>query len=294
MHNHRLVSIVTPIRNAMPFLDEAVASVRSQTYPHWELLLVDDGSTDGSYEIARQYAAETPERIHYLAHAGHRNLGTSASRNLGIQHARGGYIALLDADDVWLPAHLARRVELLERHPEVGFAYGATEEWYSWTGRPEDRHRDTVPELRVELGRLLAPPGPLAAFVLRDAPTPCTCSFVARRAVIDAVGGFEASFGGMYDDQVLYAKLCLTTPVLAVNDQLSRYRRHPDSCYSTAKATGRAVADRLVFLEWLEGYLAIRGVSDADVWRAVRRELRPYRHPRLHRLLARLRRLAAS
>jgi hypothetical protein len=110
---------------------------------------------------------------------------------------------------------------------------------------------------------------------------------------VDAVGGFEASFRGMYDDQVFYAKLCLTTPVLAVPDRLSRYRRHPGSCYSTAKATGRAVGDRLVYLEWLEGYLAVSGVRDAQLWWALRRELRPYRHPRLHRLLARLRHLAA-
>jgi glycosyltransferase involved in cell wall biosynthesis len=293
MDDPRLVSIVTPIRNAMPFLDQAVASVRSQTYPHWELLLVDDGSTDRSDEAARRHAAETPDRVRYLEHAGHTNLGSSASRNLAIQHARGAYIALLDADDIWLPEHLARRIELLGRHPEVGLAYGATEEWYSWSGRPEDRLRDAVPDLRVELGRPMAPPGPLAAFVRREAPTPCTCSILVRRAAVDAVGGFEASFRGMYDDQVFYAKLCLTTPVLAVPDRLSRYRRHPGSCYSTAKATGRAVADRLVFLEWLEDYLVVRGVTDAALRWAVRRELRPYRHPRLHRLLVRLRRLTA-
>ena len=65
--------------------------------------MVDNGSTDRSTDIALQYAAHYPGRVRYLEHAGHQNRGMSASRNLGIKNAAGAYIALLDADDVWLP-----------------------------------------------------------------------------------------------------------------------------------------------------------------------------------------------
>jgi len=98
-----LVSVITIFLDAERFLNEAIESLRAQTYERWELLLVDDGSRDGSSEIAREHAARDPHRIRVLEHAGHANLGMSASRNLGIAHARGDLVALLDADDVYLP-----------------------------------------------------------------------------------------------------------------------------------------------------------------------------------------------
>src|SRR5206468_2884667 len=78
------VSVVVIFLNAERFLDEAIQSVMGQTYPHWELLLVDDGSTDGSSAIARGYTERQPNRVRYLEHPGHRNAGMSASRNLGL------------------------------------------------------------------------------------------------------------------------------------------------------------------------------------------------------------------
>ena len=71
------------------FIQEAIQSVLSQTYEHWELLLVDDGSRDGSSEIARRIATQYPAKVRYLEHTGHQNLGMSASRNLGVRHAKG-------------------------------------------------------------------------------------------------------------------------------------------------------------------------------------------------------------
>lgn len=267
-----LVSVLTPVWNAARFLDETVASVVAQTHGDWELLLADDGSTDESAEVAARWAEREPERIRFLAHPGRANLGTSATRNLALAHARGSYIALLDADDVWLPDHLEQQLAALRRHPSAGWIYGPTEEWFSWSGAPEDVGRDAVPALGVPRERPLAAPGPLAHWVRRAAPTPCTCSVVLRREAVQAVGGFEADFRGMYDDQVLYAKLCLSGSVVAGEACTSRYRRHPDSCYSTAKATGRATADRVAYLDWLGRYLAERRAADGELRRLVDRE----------------------
>ena len=278
-----LVSVITPVLNAGRFLDEAVASVREQTHSRWELLLVDDGSTDGSTAILERWAALDPDRIRSLAHPGRASLGSSASRNLGLRHASGRYIALLDADDVWLPNHLADQIALLEHHPDAGFGYGPTIEWYGWTGDPADASLDHVPDLGVPRERVLPPPGPLIDWVRRGAPSPCTCSVLVRRDVMEAVGGFEAAFPGMYDDQALYTKVCLTTPVVAGARATSRYRRHPDSCYSRAKATGRATVDRRHFIDWLDAYLAEHGVTDPALLRAVRQERRGARHPALGR-----------
>ena len=93
------VSIVVIFKDPGAFLSEAIDSVRAQTLTSWELLLVDDGSSDGSSDLAQALAAAEPRRVRYLEHDGHANRGMSASRNLGIAHAGGDFVAFLDADD---------------------------------------------------------------------------------------------------------------------------------------------------------------------------------------------------
>src|SRR5689334_20378787 len=137
MENSRMnpvVSVIMIFLNGERFLLEAVRSVLQQTYQSWEILLVDDGSTDASTEIARRFALDSPERIRYLEHAQHANRGMSASRNLGMRYARGAYLAFLDADDIWLPAKLEKQVAILEAHPEAAMAYGPLYFWSEWPG----------------------------------------------------------------------------------------------------------------------------------------------------------------
>ena len=86
-------------------------------FDDWELILVDDGSTDASTAMAKAWAASDPARIRYIEHDGHENLGMSASRNLGVAVARGRYVAFLDCDDVWLPSALAHRTASPRRTP---------------------------------------------------------------------------------------------------------------------------------------------------------------------------------
>ena len=111
------VSVVTCFLNPGRYLDETIESVLSQSTDGWELLLVDDGSTDGSTEIAQRYASEYPQRIFYLEHPDHENRGCSASRNLALRHARGEFVGILDADDVLLQQALERRIGILRARP---------------------------------------------------------------------------------------------------------------------------------------------------------------------------------
>src|SRR5919108_4757895 len=160
-----LVSVVIIFWNTARFLQEAIQGALAQTYANWELLLVDDGSNDGSTAIARGYAARDNQRIKYYQHAGHANRGMSASRNLGLRHARGQYIALLDADDVWFANTLEEQVKILEAHPQAAMVYGPLQWWYSWTGRPEDRERDYVENLGVSANTVIQPPRLLSLFL---------------------------------------------------------------------------------------------------------------------------------
>ncbi|MDQ2712181.1 MAG: glycosyltransferase, partial [Acidobacteriota bacterium] len=97
------VSVVCTYLNSISFLVESIDSVLRQSFTDWELLLVDDGSIDGSHAVAELYANRYSGRIIPLHHPGRTNRGISSSRNLGIRHSQGELIALIDSDDVWLP-----------------------------------------------------------------------------------------------------------------------------------------------------------------------------------------------
>jgi len=282
------VSVVMPFLNAQQFIQEAIDSVRAQTYSSWELLLVDDGSSDGSTEIALRYAGQYPRQIRYLVHDGHENRGISASLNRGIHHAAGEYIALLDADDVWLPQKLEQQVVILDSYPEVGMLYGAAQYWYSWTGKPEDRERDCIPQYGVQPNTLLQPPKLLTLFLQGAAPVPCPCSVLLRRKVIGAIT-FEESFRRIFTDQVFYAKVCLKVPVFVSSECWARYRKHPASSCAVVGRTGQLNAARLIFLDWLAKYLTQQGVDDPEIWHALRHKQRRHRHLTLYRLLERAR-----
>ncbi len=273
MSTNSLVSVIVIFLNAAEYLGEAVNSILSQTYEDWELLLVDDGSNDGSSEIAKSYAALQPGRIFYLEHKGHYNLGMSASRNLGINTARGQYIAFLDADDYWLPERLEIHLKILESHPNVGMLFGSTLYWYSWTGHPEDRHRDFMPERRVRQNTLFHPPHSLLPFLDGRMEVPCTCSILVRKESIMKVKGFDESFRGMFEDQAFYAKIFLSESVLAVNDCLAWYRQHSGSHSSISTRSGRSHVAHDVFLKWLESYCYETGMKDEEILRGIRRRL---------------------
>ena len=110
-----LVSIITPCYNGDRYIADTIESVMRQTYPHWEMLIVDDGSSDDTARIAAGYAGRD-ERIKLIQQA---NAGTAAARNAGMKLARGRYIALLDADDIWEPEFLSRQMDFLRRKDAV-------------------------------------------------------------------------------------------------------------------------------------------------------------------------------
>lgn len=291
MKNHPRVSIVTPFLNAERFLAESVESVLAQTRDDWELLLVDDGSTDRSRVIACAFAARFPDRIRVLSHPDNRCHGASASRNVGAAHASGEYIAYLDADDVYLPNKLACQVPVLDAQPEVGMVYAATEYWHSWSGHHEDEGKDWIwREYGVAPDVVVPPPRMLVTFLNDGGTVPCMGSVLVRRSVLERVGGWEESFKAVYTDQVFHAKLCVNAAVLIVDACFDRYRQHQDSSCHTAARSGALDAARLRYLDWLGAYLKQMSVTDANVWRAIKRARRSAAHPRLRRVVRDLQR----
>ena len=117
-----MISIITPIYNGQAFLKETIETVLNQSYSNWELLLIDDGSTDNSKAICETYCKKDNRiKYHYKP-----NGGQASARNLGINKAKGEWIALLDADDLWHPTKLEKQIKTTELYPEVTLCFTNT------------------------------------------------------------------------------------------------------------------------------------------------------------------------
>jgi len=111
-----MVSVIIPTYNRAAFVCEAINSVFSQTFKDYEVIIVDDGSTDNTKEVLNSYC----RNIKYVFQE---NQGASAARNTGLKQSKGNYIAFLDSDDMWLPSKLQKQVNILDRHENVGLVY---------------------------------------------------------------------------------------------------------------------------------------------------------------------------
>jgi glycosyltransferase involved in cell wall biosynthesis len=268
-----LVSVITIFKDEERFLPEAVDSVLAQSLGDWEYFLVDDGSTDRSTALAREYASRHAG-IHYLHHPQNENRGMSASRNLALAASRGDVLALLDADDVWNPDKLARQIELFKVDPVLGMVFGAPVYWHSWAGGEEDRDADHLQELGALPGESFEPPDLAIRFIRDGSATPCPCDLMVRTSVARAVGGFVDEFKGLYEDQAFCVKVALNAKVRIGPSGLSRYRQHANSFCARAYAAGKHPEARRYFLTWLGGYLRETRPLAADLHQVVDDQLR--------------------
>lgn len=286
------VSVIIIVFNGAAFLQEAIDSVLAQTFDDYELLIVDDGSTDDTAAIAEQAAGRRPDRIAVLRHPAGENRGMSTTRNLGIAHAKGEFIAFLDADDVWLPEKLAGQVEVMRRNPTAGLVYGKALIWRSWrTGSAAD---DFYYDLGVEPGRLHEPPQLFLRQLRNVDQTPTTSGTLLRRSLVEAVGGFEPVFQAMFEDQVFFAKALLSAPAYVSDATWFKYRQHENSASAQSAAAGDDNRARIRYLEWLERYLVSQPGRTREL-EAVRLMLRQVRRAHFRRRVkGALRRLSRS
>jgi len=117
-----MISIITPIFNGQVFLKDTIETVLNQSYSNWELLLIDDGSTDNSKTICEAFCKQD-KRIKYYYKS---NGGQASARNLGINKAKGKWVALLDADDLWHPTKLEKQIDSLEQYPDATLCFTNT------------------------------------------------------------------------------------------------------------------------------------------------------------------------
>lgn len=204
------VSVIIPAYNAAGCVRRAVDSVLEQSFQDLELLVVDDGSTDATRAVLAEYG----DRLHLLAK---QNGGPAAARNHGLQHARGEYVAFLDADDYWKTGKLQRQVDLLDARPEIGFCSTATEVVDS-AGRPAGNW-----PCRPDAGPL-----PDILFMHGTVISGSTSGVLARRHQIEAIGGFDPDLRG-FEDPDLWIRLAARTGYACIPEALTVVVRTPNS-----------------------------------------------------------------
>jgi len=200
-----LVSVVIPCYAQAHFLAEAIESVIAQTYPHFEVVVVDDGSPDNAAEVARRYPGV---RVVHQP-----NLGLAAARNTGIRSTIGDFLVFLDADDRLLPNALATGLEFFEDNPHCGFA----------AGRCEVIHADGTVAANSRQPERVEPD--LYAAQLKNEFVWSCATVMYRRSVFEFARGFETSVSPA-SDYDLYLRVIRDHPVGSHNEVVAQYRKH--------------------------------------------------------------------
>jgi glycosyltransferase involved in cell wall biosynthesis len=222
-------TVILPAYNAQRFLERAVRSVWEQTLPanRIELIVVDDGSTDDTHALASRLAKDSPVRMRVLRHDSAINRGVSPTRQLGAREVTGEFVALLDADDVFLPERLAASVAALRSDPSA-MAICSLGRNVDHTGRSVPGHNGTTiaGEWRT-LGDGLKPPFTFEQLWLVDPIA--NSSLTIRRHALERIGGFPALMAHQSEDWLLVLKLSLLAPIPCLDDELVLYTHHADA-----------------------------------------------------------------
>lgn len=287
-----LVSIITPMFNSGKFLRETIESVLQQHYTNWELLLADDGSSDETVAIAKDYAARYPDKIFYTEHEGRANKGASATRNIAIAKGKGEFVALLDSDDVWKPDYLTHQVEFLSKHDDVEVVCEATIYWHSWSDASAE---DELVLIGVPAETKYDPPQ-LATrlYPFGKGRAPCMCGILIRMAALRKIGCFEEAFtvkDQLYEDQAFDVKNYLHNVVYISSRANNIYRQRDNSLMHSVIGEGNYDKGRHFFLLWLRDYLTRKQINNpklnALIWKAMFR----FKHPQLIKYSDRLKQL---
>ena len=213
------VSVIMPSYNVEKYISEALDSALAQTYKELEIIVVDDGSTDGTARIAKEYVEKDP-RIKYVRRE---NGGCAAARNTGIRNSSGKYIAILDADDLWMDEKVRRQAEYLDNDEGVclvfcnGFIIGRDEPLYGAENRPSPGSARYFERLVTKF---------------KIWPT----SIMFRRELLDRVGYFDESFVNIIEDVDFVTRSAYECSFGYIDERLYGRRVHADSVTTGIKA----------------------------------------------------------
>ncbi|MGC9293177.1 MAG: glycosyltransferase family 2 protein [Acidobacteriaceae bacterium] len=215
--NAPTVSVIVPTYNRKEYLRPAVESVLSQSFTDHELIVVDDGSTDGTDAVVARYAAQWPG-VRYVRQ---QNRGVAAARNRGIALARGEFVCFLDSDDIWKPHKLQTQLQFARANPQYAI-YASDIDSFHECGIQQRCAKQAMYPVRE--GNVLLD--------LLFHNWIQTSTVMARRSLLENVGGFDEAVGQFAEDWVLWMRLAARGPVHFHPEALVFYRAHPASLTS--------------------------------------------------------------
>jgi glycosyltransferase involved in cell wall biosynthesis len=201
------ISVIIPVYNRQAFIGEAIQSVLNQTYTDYEIIVVDDGSTDETATVVRRF---DDQRVHYIHQD---NRGVAAARNHGLRLARGDFIAFLDSDDLFLREKLEIQLDYLRQNPQIGLAYTA------YTVLDVQNHRKATRQAELQ--------GRVYARLLRSCPI-ATPTVMIPRQVMERTGPFDESLH-LGEDVDLYIRIARDFEIGAINQPLTEVRLHSEN-----------------------------------------------------------------
>ena len=260
------VSVIVPLYQSRDYVAAALDSVLAQTFDDLEVIVVDDGSTDGGGEIVEEYAAREP-RVRYMRQE---NAGPAAARNTGIAAARGSAVAFVDSDDLWLPEKLARQLPLLREDTVVH-----SDAFVLRNGGPVGEERIGA---RFESGDAFG-------YLLRETPTAPLLTTLVRRELLLAHGCFDESLVGPEDYDLWLRLAAAGVRFEHVPEPLAVYRVRGDGLSADHVRISSGI---------LDVYGKLAAASSGSRRRAVRRQARRQRRFLAFELWARGRRAIAA
>lgn len=243
------VSAVVPNYNHAPFLRQRIDSILAQTFQDFELILLDDCSTDDSRAILSSYASDSRVRLEF----NESNSGTPFKQwNKGVRLARGEFVWIAESDDYAEPHLLARLVPLLDSKPSVVYAYCRSRRLFadgSLDGYA-DYYLEHIDPLRWAADYIADGREECRKYFVRITPVPNASAVVFRKAVFDQVGGADENLR-LCGDWKLWAAMALTGQVAYLGEPLNYFRFHESSMRSKTQATRDDIAEMLQVISWL-------------------------------------------
>ena len=238
------ISAIIPTYNNAEFLQEAIESVLAQTYKDIEIIVVDDGSTDNTEDVVKNYAGK-------LTYIRQENAGPAKARNTGILQAKGEYIAFLDADDSWLPNKTEEQLKVLEDNPNSALVYSKAIFFDSDTGNevrisPEEVYSGSV------FDTLLSKTGPIVL-----------SSVIARSGILYEIGMFEESLFAV-EDIHLWLKIAKTHEITGIDKALVKRRLHSKNISLSSNI-------RNIILDCLDNIVALFPDTDPKIYEPMRK-----------------------
>ena len=230
-NNYPLISVIIPVYNGEKYISETLESVIAQTEKNWEIIAINDGSTDNSQTILENYLKKIPGSLQVISVE---NGGVSRARNIGVSAARGIYIAFLDQDDLWAPEKLQRQIYIFFTNKSLGITF--TNESII------DQQGSIIREKALKFDKKNR--GNIFDHLIFDNFIPIS-SVILEKKLFMAIGGFDPQFS-LAEDYDFLLKVTQKVPVDFIDEPLLLYREHGES--STFQKIDRITAESFTIL----------------------------------------------